>query len=438
MNSNLHNSKSVQISFENHPIVDAMNFLNEIIETFPDAISFASGRPNEESFNVAHFADDLAYFSEHYAKKYGIPIQDVTNKLGQYGATNGIINDLVAKSLKVDEDVNVTPDQILVTNGAQEAMAICISALFRPGYDVLLVIGPTYIGITGLCAIHNIEVVEIKETKDGVDLEYFTEVISILAAQGKVAKALYIIPDFNNPLGHSLPLSARISLLDFCSHNNLLILEDNPYGLFRFEGKKLPTLFALDRNDTVIYIGSFAKTLCPGLRLGYISSKRAVYDGETLIDVFSKVKSFLSVNTSQIAQAIAGGILLQYDCSLVKKIPALISHYRNNRDIMLASLEREFASFGKSVSWNSPEGGFFIHLKLPVNFSKAEALECARTHHVICVPVSFFSLSNKFQQDLRLSFSYIHPDMINDGIQRLARYLKCLISPKASHEKNIL
>lgn len=408
--------------------LSVMNFLNEVAESYPGAVSFGSGRPSEAFFNVRDYLEKIPLFANYLAREQGMTTDAAYRMLGQYGKTCGIINPLIAECLAQDENIQVSPSSILVTYGAQEGMELCLSALFRQDRDVLLVADPTYIGITGLAAIKNIEVEEVRSDEAGPNLEHLLSVMRSLHASGKRPGALYLIPDFNNPMGSSISLKRRRELLDFCVEHRLIVIEDNPYGLFRYEGEPLPTLKALDQHGIVIYLGTFAKSLCPGLRLGYLISEQTVADEglRPLIGELSKVKSLVSVNTGQVHQAIVGGLLLESGNSLRKRVEPLIELYKSNRDCMLNALAETFHSEHFSecdVTWNRPEGGFFLVLTLPFKFGAAEIQECAERFGVICMPLSFFSAQPEFSHSIRLSFSYVDHEQIAKGVKALGDYI---------------
>ena len=209
------------------PILEVMNFLNEVVLDYPKAISFAPGRPAEDFFDVEASLEEVAVFVAYRAERLGWSREQVYSDLGQYNKTNGIIQELVARQLELDEGIHVDPSSILITSGCQEGMAILLAGLFEAGRDVLLSSDPTYIGITGLARILGIEVEPLSSGENGLDPEVFAD-----RAAGKVPRALYDVPDFNNPLGSSMPLEARRRMLEIAHREGVLIFEDNPYGMF--------------------------------------------------------------------------------------------------------------------------------------------------------------------------------------------------------------
>lgn len=408
------------------PLLDVMNFLNEVVHRYPEAVSFAPGRPAERWFDVEKSLGAARVWVDHHAARSGLSPEAVWNDLGQYNKTNGIINDLIARQLEKDEGIAAAPGSIIVTTGCQEGMAILLLALIDPAADALLVSDPTYIGIPGLARMMGITMIPVPTGEEGLTPEAVRAGISEARAKGLRPRALYDIPDFNNPLGTRMPVPARRALLDLARENGLLIWEDNPYGMFSYDGDPLPTLKALDEHGVVLYMGSFSKTLFPGLRLGYLVADQHVLlpSGERvpLAAELSKVKSLTTVNTSTVIQAIAGGLLLESGGSLAPLMTGKLPFYRANRDRMLACLEQELGE-GGPVSWNRPQGGFFLTLSLPFEFTPERLTECARDYGVIVCPMSFFALTSGRERQVRLSFSYVTEAQIEEGIGRFARFV---------------
>jgi (S)-3,5-dihydroxyphenylglycine transaminase len=260
----------------------------------------------------------------------------------------------------------------------------------------------------------------------GLDPEAVLSGIEEARRMGRRPCALYDIPDFNNPLGTRMPLEVRRALLDLASEHEMLIWEDNPYGMFSYDGPPLPTLKALDEQGVVIYMGSLSKTLFPGLRLGFLVADQRVLlpSGKRvpLAAELSKVKSLTTINTSAITQAIAGGILIESGGSLRPLMKEKLPFYRANRDRMLESLEEHLGGM-PGVQWNRPQGGFFLSLDLPFGFTDEHLLTCARDYGVIVCPMRFFSLTPGRERQVRLAFSYTTGEQIAEGVSRFARFL---------------
>ncbi|HEY0510320.1 MAG TPA: PLP-dependent aminotransferase family protein [Thermoanaerobaculia bacterium] len=409
------------------PLLDVMNFLNEVVLRYPQAVSFAPGRPSERHFDVERSLGTAALWVESRARAAGLPPRAVWNDIGQYNKTNGVINDLIARQLAADEGIAARPESIIVTTGCQEGMAILLLGLIDPAADALLVSDPAYIGIPGLARIMGLTVIPVPTGERGLDPAAVGRAMAEARRMGRRPRALYDVPDFNNPLGTRMPLEARRALLALAHENGMLIWEDNPYGMFSYDGPPLPTLKALDEHGVVIYMGSFSKTLFPGLRLGYLVTDQQVVlasgQRSPLAAELSKIKSLTTVNTSTVVQAIAGGILLETGGSLRPLVAAKLPFYRGNRDAMLAALDGALGDLGE-VRWNRPEGGFFLTLTLPFEFTDDDLTACARDYGVIVCPMRFFALTPGRERQVRLSFSYVTEEQIAEGIARFARFVR--------------
>lgn len=398
-----------------------MNFLNEIVASFPDAISFAPGRPLESHFAVEASIAEIDRYVSHRMAQTGRARDAIYAELGQYGRTKGIIADLIADHLARDEGIAVDPESILITNGAQEAMTIVLLGLVERTTDVLLVSEPNYIGITGMAALLDLEVVPVSAGNDGTDPAELERVARSVRARGKRVAAFYDIPDFHNPLGVRMPVAARQRIIAVANELGFAILEDNPYGMYAYDGERSPTLRALAGGAPVLYLGTLSKTVFPGLRIGYL-----VATDPQQADELSKVKSLTTVNTAPLLQAIAGGILLATGGSLVERCRPNVERCRRNRDQMLACLDRTFGTdptLRARVSWNRPAGGFFLTMTLPFEMTDQRLQRCARDYQVIVCPMSFFSPMAERRSQIRLSFSYVSPEQIDLGIERLFAFV---------------
>jgi (S)-3,5-dihydroxyphenylglycine transaminase len=308
-------------------------------------------------------------------------------------------------------------------------MIILLLGLFEPG-DALLVGDPSYIGITGLARIAGVPLAPVPAREHGLDPADVARVAGEVRRSGLRPRALYDVPDFSNPLGSRMPLETRRALLRVAREQELLIFEDNPYGMFCYDGERLPTLKALDEDRTVIYLGSFSKTLYPGLRVGFLVADQEVVGvgghRTPLSQELSKVKSLTTVTSSPVAQAIVGALLLERQGSLSGLVEEKLPFYRGNRDRMLDCLERSLGGV-EGVSWNRPDGGFFLTVDLPFAFGEEELRSCARDHGVIVCPMTFFVLTPGRERQIRLSFSYVTPEQIEEGIGRLARFVQARV-----------
>src|SRR5437762_406554 len=393
-----------------------MNFLNEVANRFPDAVSLAAGRPYEGFYAVEDIARYLAVYADHLAAQGLSPVQ-VRRVLMQYGRTNGHIHELVARLLATDENIRVPAAAVAVTAGAQEAMVIALRGLCAEPGDVLLAADPCYVGIMGAAGLLDVPVVPVPETGAGIAPASVARVAAEVRAQGRRPRALYLVPNFANPSGVSLTTAARRELLAVTAEQDLLILEDDPYGLFPLAAEGRPSLKALDTTQQVVYIGSFAKSVFPGARVGFLVADQTVVDADgrrtLLAEELSTVKSMLTVNTSPIAQAVIGGFLVSCGCSLRAANQEKIGFYRRNLRVLLSSLDREFGGIPE-VTWNTPDGGFFAVLDTPVVADAALLETSARDYGVLWTPMSMFYLGTGGERQIRLSASYLQPDEIEE------------------------
>ncbi|MER5883124.1 PLP-dependent aminotransferase family protein [Streptomyces sp. NPDC001941] len=414
------------------PTTKSMNFLNEVAQHYPDAVSFAAGRPYEEFLDLESVHRQIDRFAAHLRERCGGDERRVRGTLLQYGRTKGIIHELIARNLELDEGVHVDPEAVVVTVGCQEALYLTLRALRRDERDVLLAVMPTYVGAAGAAHLVDMPVLPVAPSADGVDVDDLVAVARAARERGLRPRACYLVPDFGNPSGLSFGLETRERLIEAARDNGLLLLEDNPYGLFGPEPSEgnppLPTLKSLDRSGTVVYLGSFAKTGNPGARVGYVVADQRVTgpDGRTelLADRLAELKSMLTVNTSPLAQAVIGGKLLENGGSLRTANSRESAVYRRNLRLVLEGLERRFPAGRRPyVTWNRPSGGFFLVCALPFAAGDDLLERCAREHRVLWTPMHHFYAGGGARRDIRLSVSHLEPDEIETGLDRLARFV---------------
>ena len=418
------------------PLLDAMTFLNEVTTRFPDAISFAPGRPYEGFFDVDEVHDLYNAYLEHLRKERGMDEAQIRTAVFQYGRTKGTIHGLLARALAADEGIVVDPEALVLTVGAQEGMILALRALFADPSDVLLVSSPCYIGITGAARALDIGYVPVPEGADGVpSVAELHATIRAVRARGGRPRAFYVVPDFANPSGSSMPLPARERLLDLAAAEDLLVIEDNPYGFFALDLAPRPTLKSLDRGGRVVYIGSFAKTCFPGARLGYVVADQPVAypDGRRalLADELAKIKSMVTVNTPSLSQAVIGGMLLRHGGSLRAANLEAARFYARNMRTLLSELDRAFPAAPRArhgIEWNQPEGGYFVVLRVPFDADDAAMVDCAERHGVLWTPMNGFYPQGGGERRLRLSCSVLDPELIAEGVRRLAAFVLAKIA----------
>lgn len=408
------------------PAATSMNFLNEIASRFPDAISLAAGRPYDGFYSTEDVQRYLAAYLNHL-RADGLSEAQVRSLLLQYGRTNGQLGTLIARMLEIDEGIVVPPESVMVTAGCQEAMVIALRALCTSADDVVLAVEPCYVGLTGAARILGVEVVAVPESPAGLAPRTVAEVARAVRAAGKRPRALYLVPNFSNPSGVSLPLATRHRLLDLAGEQDLLLLEDDPYGLFGLDDEPRATLKSLDSDGRVIYLGSFAKSCFPGARVGFLVADQSVVDENgrrtLLAEEMSAIKSMLTVNTSPISQAVIGGVLVESGCGLRAANRDKVAFYRRNLRTMLAALRQHFPRSDRgegAVRWNVPSGGFFAVVDVPLRADEKLLEHSARQYGVLWTPMRFF-YADGGDHSIRLSCSHLTPEQIARGVQRLSR-----------------
>jgi (S)-3,5-dihydroxyphenylglycine transaminase len=411
------------------PVLDTMNFLNEITFRYPRAISFAPGRPYDGFFDTEQIFTHIRRYLDHLAEQGSSPEQ-IRAAMFQYGPTAGQIRELIASSLRADEDIDVPAESIVVTVGCQEAMLLALRALIAGPEDVFLVSSPCYVGITGAASLLDIAVAAVEEREDGFRCADLDLAISAELARGRRPRAFYVVPDHSNPAGTTMGVEVRRELLELAARHDILIVEDSPYRMVS-PGPHLPTLKSLDRQQRVIHLGSFAKTAFPGARVGFAVADQTVTgpDGQTglLADELAKIKSMVTVNTPPLSQAAVAGMLLACDGRISALNTQQAGYYAQAMRSTLRQLERCFPARKRDalgVRWNEPDGGFFLALRVPFRADNAALARSAEDFGVIWTPMSYFYPHGGGDHSLRLSVSYLSEEDIVNGITRLASFIE--------------
>jgi 2-aminoadipate transaminase len=358
------------------------------------SISFARGVPAPECIPVDELADSARSAIE----------RDGAAALS-YGAAFGYppLREWIAERHGVD------PARVLVTNGSLQGFVFLAQHLLSGGPRRVLVEAPTYDRPLKILAGLGAEVTAVPMDDDGLDLEALEGALD----EGPEPALLYTIPTFQNPSGRTLPRDRRERLVALARERDLLVLEDDPYGLVRFEGEPPPLLFDLDGGERVIYSSSFSKTVAPGVRVGYqVLPEPLVKPLEAVVVSTYISPSFLAEAT--VLEFVRRGLFEPN----VRRVSELL---RARRDAMLEALEREL---GGRATWSHPEGGYFVWLDLPEGTDAAALLERATEAGVPFVKGSdFFPAGSGGGSSARLAFSFVSPEEIDEGITRLASLL---------------
>ena len=329
--------------------------------------------------------------------------------MGRHAAIPGLIEELGAK-LGRDQGIDATAENILITNGASQALALIIDLLVDPG-DIVLSEAPTWSG-----AVHNFkaagaEVRSVPNDADGLVVDALESQLKRLKDEGKRAKFLYFIPNFQNPTGVTTTLDRRQRIAALAREYALPIVEDDAYFDLRYAGSTLPTIYSLDTEGLVMYLGTFSKIMAAGMRLGWCVAEAEV------------ISRLAGLKHEGGTSPFAGHVAAEFCSSgtLVEHIGELRSLYLKRRDAMLAGLE---AHMPDGTSWTTPEGGFFIWLTLPEGASVSALLPAAREHNVEFLPGAATYHHGEGDNQLRLSYSFADEAQITKGIEILGKLVK--------------
>jgi DNA-binding transcriptional MocR family regulator len=309
------------------------------------------------------------------------------------------------------EGIEAHPDDVVVTVGSQQAVDLVTRVFCDPG-DVVICEAPSYVGALGVFKAYQVDVVHAEMDSDGLVPEALRQAIAATRAAGKKIKFLYTIPNFHNPAGVSLSVARRAEVLDICRREEILILEDNPYGLLGFEGEPRRALRA-DEHEGVIYLGSFSKTFAPGFRVGWALAPHTVREKLVL------AQESATLCPPQFSQMAISAYLSAHDWQ--GQIKQFREMYRERRDAMVTALADLMPA---ACRWNVPDGGFYVWLTLPPGVDAKGMLPRAVTARVAYVPGTAFFADGFGSGSMRLSFCYPTPDRIREGVRRLAGVLE--------------
>jgi 2-aminoadipate transaminase len=366
----------------------------------PEVISLAGGLPDTSTFP----AEDFAALMAHVAV-------DSSAAALQYGPTEGLdaLKACIVRVMEA-EGMAVEADDLLVTTGGQQVIDLVCKTLLDPG-DVVIAEAPTYPGAVPVFTSYQADVVQIELDEDGMRVDLMEEALDRLDAEGRVPKFIYTVPSFQNPGGVTLSLERRRRLVDVAKRRELLVLEDNPYGLLRYEGDAQPTLYSLDGGEYVIYLGTFSKILSPGLRLGWTAAPRPVLEKMNL------GKGSTDLCSSPLAQHFVVAYFGERDWR--RYLGTLTELYRRRRDVMLDALAEHFP---REATWTRPQGGLFIWATLPGYIDTTDLLARAlREENVAFVPGRAAYLDGRGGSSMRLNFSGVGEDEIREGVRRIGK-----------------
>jgi 2-aminoadipate transaminase len=374
----------------------AMRDLMEITAR-PEVISLAGGLPDTSTFPPESFAAQMTRIA-----------QESSAEALQYGPTEGFERTKECiREVMGAEGMEPDPEDVIVTTGGQQAIDLVAKTLVDPG-DPVICEAPTYPGAVPVFSSYQADTFQITMDDDGMRIDELEALVDRLAADGRQPKFIYTVPSFQNPAGVTMSAERRRRLVEIARERELLVVEDNPYGLLRYEGEPTEPLYKLDGGDYVLYLGTFSKILSPGIRLGWLCAPPPVMEKVIL----GKQASDLCTSTLTqyfVAEYFAEGRWRAY-------IDDLVGIYRERRDAMLDALERHFPP---QATWTHPEGGLFVWATLPEYIDTTDLLAKALREDVAFVPGAAAYVDGRGGSSMRLNFSGSDAEKIREGIERI-------------------
>lgn len=365
----------------------------------PEVISFAGGLPAPELFPVEHM------------KEISVRVLEESGRLAlQYSTTEGYeplrqkIAERIGRKFRTKSEAN----QILITSGSQQALDFT-GKLFLNAGDVVLCESPTYLAAISAFRAYQPRFVEVPTDDDGMIIEALEKILD----HTENVKLVYVIPDFQNPTGRTWSLERRRGFIETVRRYGVAVLEDNPYGELRFEGEILPSIQSMDTDGLVIGTGTFSKTFCPGMRIGWIVAAAKVIEKYVLIkqgaDLCTSLRNQMEVNLFMEA--------FDFEANLLR----LTELYRKRRNAMVEALQEMMPA---DVAFTKPAGGLFLWVTLPTQLEAVELLKECLKHEVAFVPGDAFFPNGGVKNALRLNYSNMPEDRIREGIRRLAGVIR--------------
>ena len=363
----------------------------------PEVVSLAGGMPNISGLPLDTIGD---------------VVHDLIRTRGaqamQYSSGQGEprLREQICDVMRL-EGIDAHPDDVVVSVGSQQAVDLVTRIFCDPG-DVVICEAPSYVGALGVFRAYECDVVHVAMDDDGLRPDALRDALIAIGEAGRRAKFLYTIPNYHNPAGVSLSPERRREVLEICREADLLVLEDNPYGLLGFDDEPYRALRA-DEQDRIVYLGSFSKTFAPGMRVGWALAPHAVREKLVL----AQESSTLCPPT--FSQQMVSAYLSGYDWR--GQIKQFREMYRERRDAMLGALEDLMP---EGTTWTVPTGGFYVWLTLPPGLDAKAMLPRAVTERVAYVPGTAFYADGFGSSSMRLSYCYPTPERIREGVRRLA------------------
>lgn len=364
----------------------------------PEVISFAGGLPAPELFPV----EELKKVSLQVLEEQG------TAAL-QYGPTEGyepLREQIVKRMEKVG--IEAKPEDILVTSGSQQGLDFSAKIFINPG-DIVLCESPSYMGAINAFKAYEPEFIGVPTDENGMIMEDLEKILR----DNERVRFIYVIPDFQNPSGRTWSIERRKRLIELANEYNVAIIEDNPYGELRFEGEYYPAVKHYDTEGRVIFLGTFSKIFCPGLRLGWVCAEKEV------LNKYILAKQGSDLQSSTISQMQVSKFLEEYD--IEEHIETLKKVYKKRKDVMINAMKEDFP---EEIKFTNPEGGLFTWVVLPEYMNARDLATKAIEKNVAFVPGGSFFPNGGNENTLRLNYSSMNEEKIAEGMKRLTEVIK--------------
>ncbi|MSS13366.1 PLP-dependent aminotransferase family protein [Bifidobacterium tsurumiense] len=363
----------------------------------PEVVSLAGGMPYLEYMPFQELSELIA--------KMMVDKGDIA---WQYGSAQGDphLREDVLQIMELEGITDVQPDDVVISNGSQNALDLITRIMCNPG-DVILAEAPNYVGALGVFQAFQAEVVNVQLDEHGLIPESFEQSIIEQRKLGKHVKFLYTVPNFHNPAGVTMSVERRPRILEIARKYHVLVVEDNPYGLLGFDGQTYPALRSMD-SQNVVYLSSFSKIIAPGMRIAWMVAPPGIRHKLVLANEAS------ILCPSNMSQFTISTYLDNFDWK--KQINDYRGMYKERCETMDAAL-REYLPY---CTWNKPKGGFYIWLRIPDGLDSRAMLPRAITAKVAYVAGTGFYNNGEGSDHMRLSFCYPTPDRIREGVRRLS------------------
>jgi DNA-binding transcriptional MocR family regulator len=362
----------------------------------PDVVSLAGGMPYVQALPQ----EDVLEVVEQALAEHGAMALQYGGGQGQASLRERLV------PLMAEEGVEADPEDMVITTGAQQALDLVAKIFIDPG-DEIVVEAPAYVGALSAFSAYQPRYLQVDLDDDGMIVEQLEQ----LLVGGARPKFVYTVPNFGNPAGVTMSYSRRERLVSLCREAGIPILEDNPYGMLRFEGEPLPCLRTLDP-DNVIYLGTVSKVFAPGVRVGWALGEQSVI--QRLILAKEAADLCGSSFTMALTERYFAGDRWRTN------LTALVDVYRSRRDAMLEALTEHFPA---GATWTRPAGGFYVWATLPEHLDTGSMLAAAVEHKVAYVPGTAFYPDGRGTDQMRLAFCYPPEERIREGVGRIGSLL---------------